>query len=69
MDKKILSIFSLLIIFISATILFISFNQSSVDNNQQDLTSKDDLSEGDIQEEIEKLFLPEDDEIDIGEPI
>ena len=69
MDKKILSIFFLLMIVISATVLFVTLNQSSSQENQQNDFSAEDLTDEDISSEIDDEFLSEDDEIDIGEMV
>lgn len=69
MDKKILSIFFLLTIVISATVLFVTFNQSHSQEYQQDYSPTEGLSDEDISNEINDEFLSEDDEIDIGEMV
>ena len=69
MDKKILSIFFLLIIVISATVLFVTFNQSSSQEYEQSDYPAEDLTDEDISNEIDDEFLSEDDEIDIGEMV
>lgn len=69
MDKKIISIFFLLIIVISATVLFVTFNQSSYQEDQQNYFPAEGLSDEDISNEIDDEFLSEDDEIDIGEMV
>ena len=69
MDKKILSIFFLLMIVISATVLFVAFNQSASQENQQNSFPSEDLTDEDISNEIGDEFLSEDDEIDIGEMV
>jgi len=69
MDKKILSIFFLLIIVISATVLFVTFNQSSSQEYEQSDYPAENLSDEDISNEIDDEFLSEDDEINIGEMV
>ena len=69
MDKKILSIFFLLIIVISATVLFVTLNQSSSQEDQQNYSPAEGLSDEDISNEIDDEFLSEDDEIDIGDMV
>ena len=68
MDKKILSILVLLVVVVSATVLFVSFKESSQDE-QQDFSTGEDLTDDDISNEIDDAFIPEDDEIDIGDMI
>ena len=69
MDKKTLSIFLLLMIVISATVLFVTFKQSTSQEDQQDYPPAEYLTDEDISNEIDDAFLSEDDEIDIGEMI
>ena len=69
MDKKIIAIFSLLIIVISATVLFVTFNQSSSQEYEQSDYPAEDLTDEDISNEIDDEFLSEDDEIDIGDMV
>ena len=69
MDKKILSIFLLLIIVISATVLFVTLKQSTSQEDQQDYSIGEDVSDEDISNEIDDAFLTEDDEVEIGEMV
>ena len=69
MDKKILSIFFLLIIVISVTVLFVTLNQTSSEDGHQSFSPTEELTEEDISNEIDDNFIPEDDEIDIGEMV
>ena len=69
MDKKILSIFILLIVVIAVTALYVSYNQSFQEQNEQDFTPDNTVDEEDISSEIDDVFLSEDDEIDIGEMV
>ena len=68
MDKKILSILVLLVVVVSATVLFVSFKESSQDE-QQDFSTGEDLADDDISDEIDDAFIPEDEELDIGDMI
>jgi len=68
MDKKILSILVLLVVVVSATVLFVSFKESSQDV-QQDFSTGEDLTDDDISNEIDDAFIPEDEELDIGDMI
>lgn len=69
MDKKILSIFLLLIIVISATVLFVTLKQSTSQEDQQEYSPAEDLSDENISNEIDDVFLSEDDEVEIGEMV
>lgn len=69
MDKKIISIFLLLIIVISATVLFVTLKQSTSQEDQQGYSSSEDLTNEDISDEIDDAFLSDDDEVEIGEMI
>jgi len=69
MDKKILSIFLILVIVISTTVLFVTLKESSSQEDQQDYSIGEDLTDEDISNEIDDAFLSEDDEIDIGEMV
>lgn len=66
MNKKIMSIFFLLIIVISIAVTYSYFSQSTTEKQYD---SPIDINEDDIGNEIDNLFLEEDDEIEIGEMI
>jgi type II secretory pathway component PulC len=68
MDKKIISIFLLLIIFVSIAVTYSYFNQSITKEKQYD-GSIETIDEEDIVNEIDNIFLEEDDEIELGEMI
>ena len=68
MDKKIISIFFLLIIFISIAVTYIYFSDLTTEETQYD-GSIETITEGDIANEIDNLLLEEDDEVEIGEMI
>ena len=70
MDKKIISIYFLLIIVIAVTVTYIAINQSSLEK-QQDYVPDDsgDVTNEDIFDEIDDSFISEDDEIEIGEMV
>lgn len=69
MDKKILAIFSLLIIMISATVLFVTLDQTESEGYSQDSYPAEDVSDEDLSNEIDDEFLSEDDELDIGDMV
>jgi len=70
MDKKITSIMILLIIFVSATIAFVSFKQLESTEDQQTYTSEDDdVTYEELSNEIDDAFLSEDDDVVIGDMI
>ncbi len=69
MNKKIITTFILLIVVISATLIFVSFNQPNSDSNKSNYPSNENISEEDILEEVDDFFVPEDDEVDIGDMV
>lgn len=69
MNKKIITTFVLLIVLISATIFFVSFDQSGSDSDQNNYPSAEDISEKDISDEVDDFFISEDDEVDIGDMV
>ena len=70
MDKKIMSLFLLLIIVIAATITYVVSNQISTEENQINYnSSEEDVTEEEISNELNDIFLDENDEIEIGEMI
>lgn len=68
MDKKIISIFLLLIIFVSIAVTYSYFNLPATKEKQYD-NSIETIDEEDIVNEIDNIFLEEDDEIELGEMI
>ncbi len=70
MDKKIISICFLLIIVTAVTVAYVASNQPSLVENQKNYVPADgDLTDEDIFDEIDDSFIPEDDEIEIGEMV
>lgn len=70
MDKKIISLCFLLIIVIAVTVTYIASNQLSSEENQQNyVPAYDDVADEDINDEINDMFISEDDEIEIGEMV
>ena len=67
MNKKIISIFFLLIIFISITLGYSYYISNS--NEQQYNSPIQTKSDNNISEEIDETFIEEDDEIEIGEMV
>ena len=67
MNKKIITTFILLIVVISATLVFLSFSETSSDSEKNNYPSDENISEEDISEEFDDFFVSEDDEVDIGE--
>lgn len=67
MNKKIISIFFLLIIFISITLGYSYYISNS--NEQQYNSPIQTISDNNISEEIDETFIEEDDEIEIGEMV
>ena len=68
MNKKIISIFFIFIILFSAMLIYIYFNQSTSEEKQYDGSSED-VTDDEISNEINDLFLDEDSEIEIGEMV
>ena len=68
MNKKIISIFFLLIILVSIAVAYNYFNQKSTEENQYNSSPKT-VTESDIAREIDNAFLAEDDEVEIGEMV
>jgi len=69
MDKKVLSIFIILVILISLAAAYIILNPVDIVEEQDDNFSDGDISDDDLNSEIDNVFLEENDEIEIGEMI
>jgi hypothetical protein len=70
MDKKIISLCFLLIIVIAVTVTYIASNQLSSEEDQQNYVPVyGDVTDEDITDEINDIFISEDDEIEIGEMV
>ena len=69
MDKKILSIFLILVIVVSTTVLYVVLKEPTYEEDQQDYLLGENPTNDDISNEIDDIFLPENDEIDIGDMI
>lgn len=68
MKKKIISIFFLLIIFVSIALAYSYLNKTSTDEKQYD-SPIETITEENVAEEIDNLFVEEEDEIEIGEMV
>ena len=68
MNKKIISILFLLIVLISIILIYSYYNEVGDDRKQYDLQYET-IDENNIAEEIDNLFIEEDDEIEIGEMV
>ena len=68
MNKKIISILFLLIIFVSMALVYSYLNKTSTDEKQFD-SSVGTITDENLAEEIDNLFIEEDDEIEIGEMV
>jgi len=68
MNKKIISIFFLLIVLVSILVSYIYLNQTSTEEKEYSgsIGTVDDKS---ISDEVDDVFIEEDDEIEIGEMI
>lgn len=69
MDKKVISIFLLLIILISMATTYVVFNQADTKESRDDKLTDSSISDGDLNSEIDNIFLEENDEIEIGEMV
>jgi len=70
MDKKILSVFVLLLVVIAATATYITYNALSSDEKYVDNDSSEDIvTDEDISNELDDVFISEDDEVEIGEMV
>ena len=70
MDKKIMSLCFLLLIVTAVTVTYVAFNQPFSGENQQSYIPTDGaVTDEDIIDEIDDSFIPEDDEIEIGEMV
>ena len=69
MDKKILSISLILVIVVSTTVLYVALKEPAYEEDHQDISLGESPTNEDISNEIDDIFLSENDEIDIGEMI
>lgn len=70
MDKKILSVFVLLLVVIAATATYITYNALSSEEKYVDNDSSEDIvTDEDISNELDDVFISEDDEVEIGEMV
>ena len=69
MDKKIMALSFLLCIVIALTVTYIVFTQTSVDSTQDSLSSDSEVTDEALSQEIDDLFIDEDDEIEIGDMV
>jgi len=67
MKKKIISIFFLLIIFVSIALVYSYLNKTTTDEKQYE-SPIETITEENVSEEIDDLFV-EEDEIEIGEMV
>ena len=68
MNKKIISITFLLIILVSLVLVYNFYNKSPTDKQHYD-TPIETIDNNLVSEEIDEIFLEEDDEIEIGEMV
>ena len=66
MDKKIISIIFLSIIFVSIAVTYVYLDQPAEDG-KQDVIVSGTPTDDEINQEVNDLFLDEDNEIDIGD--
>jgi hypothetical protein len=69
MNKKILSIFIILVIIVSTTVLYVTLKVPNSKEGQEEFSLGEGPTNEDISNEIDDTFLPKDDEIDIGDMI
>lgn len=68
MNKKMISIFFLLIIMVSIAFVYVYFNQNETNENLYESSGKN-INNEDVASEIDDIFIEEDDEVEIGEMI
>jgi hypothetical protein len=68
MKEKNIPIIIFLIILVSVLITFIYFNQSNADENQYD-GNIETISDEEVVNEIDNIFIDEDDEVEIGDMV
>ena len=66
MNKKIVSLLFLLIIFVSIAFAYIYLNQDETDIEHYD-SSENIVDDEDLANELDDIFIEEDDEIEIGD--
>lgn len=66
MNKKIISIVFLLILMVSITITYVYFNQKQTEETQYN-GSGNTVNDEDVANEIDDMFIEEDEEIEIGD--
>ena len=69
MDKKILSIFLILVIVVSTTVIYVTLKEPISNEDQQDYSLGEYPTDEDISNELDDVFITENDEIDIGDMI
>ena len=69
MDKKIISIFLILLIVVSITVLYGTIREPTSDEYSEGYSIGEGPTEEDISNELDDTFISEDDEIDIGDMI
>ncbi|MBN2599450.1 MAG: hypothetical protein JXA75_02830 [Candidatus Thermoplasmatota archaeon] len=67
MNKKILSLFFLLIVLVSVTVSYAYFNQTT--NSEDHTDTGDDIDNDTLNEEIDATLLDEDEDFEIGDMI
>jgi hypothetical protein len=68
MNKKIISIFFLLIIFASIALAYNYFNQKSTEEKQYDSSDKT-VNDSDVASQVDDTVIDEDAEVEIGEMV
>lgn len=69
MNKKIISIFFLLIVLVSIVFAYSYYTQITTEEKPYEYSSMDSFDDNDISEEIDKLLIDEDYEVEIGEMV
>ena len=67
MDKKILSIFLILVIVVSTTVIYVALKEPISYEDPQDYSLGEYPTDDDISNELDDVFISENDEIDIGD--
>lgn len=70
MDKKILSIVFLLTIVIAVTATYVTYNTLPASEEGADSSSSEDVvTNDDISDELDDMFIPEDEDVELGDMV
>jgi hypothetical protein len=69
MDKKIMTLFFLLMIVLAVTATYIAMNQAPLEDQDYTYDGSSEVADDEISGEIDDLFIEEDEEIEIGDMV